>query len=184
MIQSSSLLSAFALVLTAAGVACSPVRTANEDLPADLAQTLRGILGEQTGDTRYFAKAIDLNGDGRPEVVVHLAGPMVCGTGGCDTLVLSPEGPGLRLVTRISVTRPPIVAAETTSDGWRDLVVHVSGGGILPGQDALLRFDGRTYPENPTVAPAQPVEGSVQGMMLIEPFQSYTEGRRLGDGGK
>jgi len=71
---------------------------------------------------------------------------MVCGTGGCDTFVFVQEESGLRLVSRTSVTRPPIVVASTTTQGWRDVVVRVSGGGIIPGYDALLRFDGRTYP--------------------------------------
>ncbi len=175
---------ALALALAAAGAACGPVRTADQDLPADLAQTLRGILGDQTGDARYFAKAVDLDGDGRPEVVAHVAGPMVCGTGGCDTLVLAPEGQGLRLVTRMTVSRPPIVAAETRSNGWRDLVVRVSGGGIIPGYDALLQFDGVTYPDNPTVDPAKPLGAAVPGTVLIEPFESYTQGRPLGVEGR
>ena len=38
--------------------------------------------------TRYLAGTSDLNGDGRPELLVHLVGPMACGTGGCPTLRL------------------------------------------------------------------------------------------------
>jgi hypothetical protein len=77
------------------------------------------------------------------------------------------------------VTRPPIVVASTTTQGWRDLVVRVSGGSIIPGYDALLRFDGRTYPANPTVPPAEPLKAPTSGEVAIPAFQSFTEGRLL-----
>jgi len=147
-----------------------------------LADELREILGEVIGEVRYFAGSADLNGDGREETVVYVAGPSVCGTGGCDTLVLESEDNGLRLVTRISVTRPPIVAASASTNGWRDIIVHVSGGGIIPGYDARLRFDGRTYPDTPPVEPAEPIEQPARGTVLIQPFQSFTEGRLLSGG--
>jgi hypothetical protein len=112
------------------------------------------------------------------------AGPMVCGSGGCDTFVFAQEGSGLRLVSRTSVTRPPIVVASTTTQGWRDLVVRVSGGGIIPGYDARLQFDGRTYPANPTVPPAEPLKAPASGEVAIPTFESFTEGRLLRAGAK
>lgn len=175
-------LGAFVLGLAAALAAYGSARASEAGLPENLAQTLREIVPEYLSDTRYFAKMIDLDGDARPEIIAHLAGPMVCGTGGCDTLVLAHDAEGMKLVTQIGPARPPILVGETTSHGWRDLIVRVSGGGVLPGYDAILHFDGRSYPENPTVAPAERLESPVPGTVAIEPFESFTEGRLLWGG--
>jgi hypothetical protein len=54
------------------------------------------------------------------------------------------------LVSTISPTHPPIGAATSGSAGWRNVVVRIAGGGIKPA-DVELMFDGKHYPENPTL---------------------------------
>ncbi|MFO1349833.1 MAG: hypothetical protein U1F68_03790 [Gammaproteobacteria bacterium] len=146
---------------------------------AALEAKLQELYGPDSGDVRYFAKAVDLDGDGKPEIVVHIAGPLVCGSGGCDTLVFTPDGTGLRLVANITLTHPPILAALTRTHGWRDLIVAVGGGGIQPGYEARLRYDGLTYPENPTDDSVQPIKGHARGEVLIESFDAFTAGRPI-----
>lgn len=109
----------------------------------------------------------DLNGDGRSEFVAYVYGFDVCGSGGCRTVVLTPIGNGYRLVAEIPISHPPIVLRRGKSHGWRNLAVFVAGGGILPGYMAELRFDGRTYPENPTVAPARELGRRARGRVLV-----------------
>jgi len=94
-------------------------------------------------------------------------------------MVFRESEPGLQLVSRITLTRPPIYVAETKTEGWRDLIVRVRGGGILPGHDAKLRYDGAMYAANPTVPPAEPLAERTRGEAVIPSFQSFTEGRRL-----
>jgi hypothetical protein len=143
--------------------------------PSRVAAELDRLLGDVPGPIRYFAKQVDLDADGRPELIVHVAGPMVCGTGGCNTIVLTQDGEGLREVATITVTRPPIVVAATSSNGWRDLLVAVSGGG-MPAQMARLRFDGSSYPANPTVEPAEALQQHVDGETVVAEFESFTDG--------
>jgi len=131
------------------------------------------------GDVRYFLKWFDLNGDGDPEAIVYVVGPRVCGTGGCDTHIFARREGGYKLVSTISLTRPLIIASQRRAHGWRNLIVFVAGGGILPGYYAELQFDGRTYPENPTVEPAKRVKGQPRGEALIKRFRSYLEGKPL-----
>lgn len=138
---------------------------------------LRAMYGELGGELRYFDAVTDLDGDGRAEIVVYAYGPMLCGTGGCNTLVFAPEPPGYRLVTSISVSRPPIRVASRSTNGWRNLLVHVSGGGIVEGYDAELEFDGTTYPSNPTVPPAEPASDTEGAEVLIPEFESFAEGK-------
>jgi hypothetical protein len=114
--------------------------------------------------TRYMNASVDLNGDGRQEVIVHVRGPGRCGSGGCATLVLTPQGSSYRLVTRMTINRPPIRVLHSSSNGWRTLAVQVSGGGIDP-HEAELVFDGESYPTNPSTTPA--VEDGTPGDILI-----------------
>jgi hypothetical protein len=133
------------------------------------------------GDTRYFDARVDLNGDGQQEVVAYVAGPMVCGTGGCKVFVFTPTADGLRLVSDISVAQPPVRLSPRSSQGWRNLVVGIAGGGI-PAGTAELEFDGKTYPSNPTVPPAKPAADLDGATILIPEFESYTQGKPVPQG--
>lgn len=141
-------------------------------------QRLREMYRDFAPDVFVFDAETDLDGDGSLEVVVHVVSPMLCGTGGCNTLVFTPRGAGYELVTDISVNRPPIRVSERTSNGWHNLIVHVSGGGMT-GHEAELAFDGTSYPSNPSVAPATPAPSMDGAEVLIPEFETLTDGRRL-----
>lgn len=126
--------------------------------------------------TFHLATA-DVNGDGVEEAFVW--NDYICGTSGCPLLVLQRDGAGWKIVADVSITWPPIRLLESSSNGWRDLAVKVAGGGIIPGYEAVLSFDGRSYPENPTVPPARPSDGSAPGRVLISgdhPLPLFPEG--------
>ncbi len=70
----------------------------------------------------------------------------------------------------------------------------VQGGGIQPGYEAELRFDGNGYPENPSLIPARPLVDRPQGQTVIaqltgsrasraveESKQASTEAREITD---
>ncbi|WP_374274150.1 hypothetical protein [Brevundimonas sp.] len=138
--------------------------------PASAPTALEGAVRAAYSDggaLRYQAATLDLNSDGADEAVVYLMGPFVCGSGGCPTLILTPEGEGWRIVSTLTVSRQPIWALDSRSEGWRDLVVSVSGGGGPSGK-ARLVFDGQTYPTNPTVPPAEPVPAPTTPPLIAE----------------
>jgi hypothetical protein len=116
---------------------------------------------------RFIAALADLNGDGRPEAIVYLVSDDWCGSGGCTMLILQPDGDSWRLLTEVSITRLPIRLLRTKSNGWRDIGVWVQGGGIQPGYEAELQFDGKTYPQNPSLTPARPLKEKPRGETLI-----------------
>jgi len=131
------------------------------------------------GDFRYFLKWFDLNGDGKPEAIVYVAGPRVCGTGGCPTHIFVRREGGYKPVSTIALTRPLIIASQRRTHGWNNLIVFVAGGGILHGYYAELPFDGSTYPESASDKLAKEVKGQPQGVVLIKRFSSYLEGKSL-----
>lgn len=116
---------------------------------------------------RYIAAFADLNDDGIAEAIVHLYRSEWCGSGGCETLILVRNAQSWKVLTGISITRPPIRLLRRKSNGWRCIGVWVSGGGLQPGYEAELAFDGTTYPGNPSVPPARPVIGRPRGETLI-----------------
>ncbi|MCT0219292.1 hypothetical protein KQ304_09820 [Synechococcus sp. CS-1329] len=127
---------------------------------------------QQAGPLRYAYNRIDLNANGQNEVVATVIGPYTCGTGGCTAYVFendSSQGKGLRLVSKILLFNPPLMASEQRHNGWRDLISRVHAD---PGQStyAVLRFEGSsyTYPSNPSVPPAEPLRQAVSGMALLD----------------
>lgn len=159
-------------------------QAAVEGLPPDVLKSIREEIGDSIQGTRYLSADIDLNADHRSELILYLVGPMVCGTGGCPTLVFTPEGDHHRLVSSISVTRPPIRAAAVNTNGWRNLIVHIAGGGG-PSKNVELLFDGRSYPENPTVSSPHIQAAKLAGSQLLIPdFDAFEDAKPFpGDGG-
>jgi hypothetical protein len=117
--------------------------------------------------TLYSRAFVDLSSDRKDEAIVYLTGSGWCGSGGCNMLVLTQEGDTWRLVTSITITWPPIRVLASTSHGWYDISVWVRGGGIRPGYEAELSFDGKTYATNPSVPPARPLAAKVDGKVVI-----------------
>ena len=61
---------------------------------------------------QYAYTKIDLNGDKKPEIIVHLVGRPFCGTGGCTTLIFTKDANGYKLLSEIGLNHPPIINAH------------------------------------------------------------------------
>jgi hypothetical protein len=142
--------------------------SAEEDsLKTFLQNYLRTSSSEINRTTRYSDAFADLNGDGRREAIVYVSGRGWCGSGGCNTLILAPAANSYKVIANITITWPPVSVLTQTSNGWRNISVGVGGGGIRPGYEAELRFNGKTYPMNPTVPPARPLADTTGGEVVI-----------------
>jgi hypothetical protein len=147
------------------GLAQSPSKS--EDRLRSFLQQYVKESGVTDSSTRYFDAFFDLNDDGKKEVIVYLEGRWWCGSGGCPTLVLTSEGSSYRLVTKIVITRAPIRVLATRSHGWLTLTAWVQGGGVQPGYEAELPFDGKSYPTSAANPPARPLAKSVAGEVVL-----------------
>lgn len=154
-----------------AGMICSLllVNSCFADTQQLTGESLKQFLQSWSNDktTRYVAAFRDLNSDGVPEAIVYLVGSRWCGSGGCNTLVLTQDGNSWRIVSIITITRPPIRMLSTSSNGWRSIGVWAQGGGIQHGYEAELSFDGKTYPRNPTVSPSKRLGEETTGEDVI-----------------
>lgn len=150
-------------------ILCSVNVRANRCLPnstgePSLVDCLKSIITDS--DVQYISALRDLNYDGIPEAIVYLMGNY-CGSGGCNTLILAQDATSWKVIATITVSWPPIYVFNNSSNGWRDIGVFVGGGGIYPGYEAVLSFDGDSYPSNPTVAPSRQINENDTGENVI-----------------
>ncbi len=117
---------------------------------------------ESIENTKYQMETIDLNDDGYDDALVLLTGPMWCGTGGCTLLIFEGLKDSARFVSDSSLVRGPITVSTSRTNGWRDLIINVAGGGAVPGKVAL-KFDGTKYPLNPSIQPRLDPNANIKG---------------------
>jgi len=168
-LQLASLAASFA-VLGLGSPAClgQQPRPAGSDM---LEKFLRHHLGQPHDDVdravRYVAGFADLRDDGEKDAIVYLLGRAWCGSGGCTALVLAPTANSYRVITTISITRPPIRVLVAKSNGWHDLAVRVQAGGIETAYEAELPFDGKSYARNPSMPPARRAKRHAEGAVVV-----------------
>jgi hypothetical protein len=167
------------LTLPTASIDCfsPPVFTLkNNDIA--LREFLQKFVGIPPSDrdkrARYLKASVDLNDDGKDEAIVYLIGDNWCGSGGCITLVLRPDGATYKVVSQITITRPPIRLLPSKTNGWHNLSVMVHGGGILQPYEAEIPFDGRTYATNPTVPPARKFDNANGKVVINDDYKVAT----------
>jgi hypothetical protein len=121
--------------------------------------------------------ATDLNGGGQGEVLVYLMGSWFCGTGGCTLHIYRPSAEGYDLVQDIPLSRMPVVAADSHSEGWRegwrDLWQLQSGGG-MPAGFIRYQFNGSRYRQTERI-PAN--QGRPKGLLLLSGNPSLAGGQ-------
>lgn len=113
---------------------------------------LRSYIAEQKGppNSRYDYTRADLNGDGAREAIFLFKGPYTywCGWSGCMMVIMKAEGNGFTVMSEMTGIRGPLIISDTTTNGWKDLVVRVSGTN-MPDRNVSMSYDGDSYPVNP-----------------------------------
>ncbi|MGM0564562.1 MAG: copper resistance protein NlpE [Pseudomonadota bacterium] len=122
-----------------------------DDRHAEAVRRVVGPIFEGAGDVRYASAVIDLNGDGGDEILVYPMGSAACGRGGCTLLVLTERDGRYVLFSRTSVVQTPVFAAESRSNGWRDLIVRMGGNGVV-GRPLRKLVVNRRYNDNASLA--------------------------------
>ena len=128
------------------------------------------IVGND-GWARYVYGRMDLNADGRHEVLVLSMGPFFCGTGGCNLYLFTESEMGYVLISTFPRSRLPVVASPHKTAGWHDLIRRESGGG-MPSAYIRHRFDGTRYGESERL----PAEPTPVGTLLLNGDYSYAAG--------
>jgi hypothetical protein len=113
---------------------------------ASLKTAVSAAVGEEVNG--MLQAEIALDSDTWPDALVLITDNGWCGSGGCLFLVFKGSANGYSLVSRSTVTSPPIRILESSHLRWKDLIVHSNGVG-----DVFMQFDGTGYPSNPSLEP-------------------------------
>ena len=174
-------LATVALVLAACQPAPEPARPADAPPPSSASgatspvpnatppsSALTTFLQDRTRDAMAPLSYVSAEvGEGADALtLVHFIGPEFCGSGGCNLLILRRSAGAYSVLGDTTITRAPIRILSTRTNGLPDIGVYVVGGGIMEGYEARLKFDGTRYPSNPTVPPAERVDGA-EGVTVI-----------------
>ncbi|WP_411063359.1 hypothetical protein [Vibrio rotiferianus] len=123
-------------------------------------------LSLETDKIRYMTGSADLNSDGSAEHFVLLQDRYFCGSGGCAAYMFDNSG---KVINRMSVTRTPVVLADSFSNGWQDFIVWSNGA------YRQMSFNGESYPSNPSLEPKVDRDTNVQAaiayVMATELYQ-------------
>lgn len=132
-------------------------------------------LKASDGKVRYYYNRIDLDDDGKPETFVYLVGPYVCGTGGCSAAIFKYDKEKYELVSKFSLVNNPIIISDNKTNGFRDIIMYISGGGI-ESFFAQLKYTGSIYPSNPSIQPKIKPCTKVTGVAIIGDDITITPG--------
>lgn len=123
-------------------------------------------LEQYEDNVRYYYNKVDLNEDGNPEIFTYLVGSPVCGTGGCSGAIFKQENGEYKLLSTFSLVNNPVIVSNIKTNGYRDIIMHVFGGGI-ESFFARVKYDGTTYPSNPSIQPKVEQGTKVDGIAII-----------------
>lgn len=130
------------------------------------------LAGRQApAQSQYDFTRIDLNGDGLRDALVLFRLPHTfwCGWSGCQMAVFRAGGGGFSLAGEMINVRGPLIVADTWTNGWRDIVIEISGTN-LSNRLALMASNGATYPPNPLNQPTPPY-GMLRDVPGLRVFQ-------------
>lgn len=103
---------------------------------------------------RFLELEIDLDGNYQTrEYLLYLMDPMVCGSGGCNLLVIDTEGNTLSgtTVVKLPIYTTTALGGKGGQEGWKTLYVWSRGW-------RELQPEAGTYPSNASMAPEVPEE--------------------------
>ncbi len=149
------------LLLLALNACASPPETHSlTPFPADIIDPDDEVLMRAVKDflvtsdapvsSRYEFSRQDLDSDGRRDALVLFKNPYGywCGIHGCTILVMKANNDSFTLINAILPVRSPLYIGTTETNGWKDLIVRVSGR-RKKTKNVVMRFDGKRYPIHP-----------------------------------
>lgn len=127
-----------------------------------LKESILDIMRQTGGplNSGYTFVRHDLDNDGRRDALVLFRTPygFWCGTHGCTMLVMKAHNDIFTLTSTIQTVRPPVYVSSYETNGWKNIILRVSGRSTK-AKNVAMTFDGTSYPPYPDViAPVSLIE--------------------------
>ncbi len=146
--------------------------TASPAAPSPAQAALQKIDRAIKPDHYEIARA-DLNADGKEDLLALMNGKSsYTGSGGSTLFVLKGNGKGLASLGSVKVVNAPVYLSKNVTNGYRDLIATVRGGGATAGLSALT-FDGKTYP--PGAGEANATLKGDEKLLFAEPLPPFDQ---------
>ena len=104
-------------------------------------------------ENRYITFYEDINGGTTSEVLVYLWGPDFTSSGGNTLLVFSENNGEYSFISKTTAVNTPIIVSNSKTNGFNDIIVYVTGGGVKNGYYTVLKNENGRYPLTPSVQP-------------------------------
>lgn len=115
---------------------------------------------------RHVIERIDLNGDRQDDALVLLQSRRYCSSRGCALLIFIRTDTGYEMHSRLLLGRTPLIATESHTRGWRDLVAPMTT--VKAGMRlVMLKHDGAGYPADADRLPLYPADRDLDGKVLF-----------------
>jgi hypothetical protein len=89
------------------------------------------------------AQYVELNRDGRPELIVHGINSPICGAANCDHWIYRKTPKGYGLLLEAGAVQQ-VLPQKTFTNGYRDVMTSMHGS-AFDSELALYKFDGKQY---------------------------------------
>lgn len=125
-----------------------------------------GIPEEYQTESRYYYNYVDLNQDGKSEILAMVVGEYTSESGG-ETILLLEENENIFQVMQVfSMVRTPVIVSDESTDGWRDLIFFMYGGGVEPGYRICQYHENTGYNMETTIF-LEELDESVCGTQVL-----------------
>ncbi|REB06105.1 hypothetical protein DVB69_14330 [Sporosarcina sp. BI001-red] len=102
------------------------------------------IPKEDLGTTKYYYNYVDLDGDGKDEILTVVMGPYSSGSGGSTALHVTQKDNGeLQVKQALTLIQTPIIISDKVTNGSKEIVVMNSGGGAEGNYVTLTANEGK-----------------------------------------
>lgn len=105
-------------------------------------------------NSEFDIARVDLDNDGSRDGIVLFKLPHTywCGWDGCGMAVFKAGKEKFTPIATISNVRGPIYVSAESNQGWKDIIIRVSGTN-MPDKNIKLQYNNGSYPQSPLLAP-------------------------------
>lgn len=150
---------------------CFTIIDMNMKKDSKITDAIKKIMNLEEDNFRYIRYDLDLNGDGENEVFIYLRDWYFCNNKGCRALVLKEKNGEYEVIGNFAGVSYPIIISDKNTNGYKDLIMYISGLGILDGY-RIIKFEGEEYNKNIFLQPVVPIDDikkeNIHGNLLKE----------------